>query len=289
MAFLVENLPPTLWSAGLPVPRGARFSGSRLTSTTRDAGGSGRSVSLRACSAALVTLPYQPARPGPRAPPQRARHPRAARARPGAGRHHPAPSTYVWRNLPLDVGHVPDILRGARGASPRADRAWPRARWPPPSAGGRQRALAVDDALARDPARVEVMEGVTAEWSTCSGMDRAAPMSASAPAPAVLSTDNTLWLAYRIARDPSHCAVVRFLRVEQYGWGPPPAAYGVEIPGALPRGSFYEVPPAGVARRHGAGSSPFPTRAGRAGCGWEVVLRAAAALGPSHALAALLA
>jgi hypothetical protein len=116
------------------------------------------------------------------------------------------------------------------------------------------------------------------------------PMSASAPAPAVLSTDNTLWLAYRIARDPSHCAVVRFLRVEQYGWGPPPAAYGVEIPGELPRGSFYEVPSVGggAATRRWIVTFPDALLDVRA-AGGEVVLRAAAALGPSHALAALLA
>jgi hypothetical protein len=38
------------------------------------------------------------------------------------------------------------------------------------------------------------------------------PMSAAAPAPAILSSDGTLWLAYRIARDPHHCAVLRFHR-----------------------------------------------------------------------------
>ena len=32
------------------------------------------------------------------------------------------------------------------------------------------------------------------------------PMSAVAPAPAVLSSDGTLWLAYRIARDPPSMA-----------------------------------------------------------------------------------
>ena len=115
-------------------------------------------------------------------------------------------------------------------------------------------------------------------------------MSASAPAPAVLSTDNTLWLAYRIARDPHHCAVVRFHRVEQYGWGPPPAAHGLEIAGELPRGSFYEVLSVGgaAATRRWIVTFPDALLDVRAAEG-EVVLRAAAALGPSHALAALLA
>ena len=53
-------------------------------------------------------------------------------------------------------------------------------------------------------------------------------MSASAPAPAVIATDGTLWLAYRISRDPHHCAVVRFHQVTGYsGAGRP------EVPGAL--------------------------------------------------------
>jgi hypothetical protein len=116
------------------------------------------------------------------------------------------------------------------------------------------------------------------------------PMSASAPAPAVLSTGNTLWLAYRIARDPNHCAVLRFHHVEQYLWGQPPAAHGVEIPGELPRGSFYEVlsTGAGAAARRWIVTFPDALLEVRAADG-EVVLRAAAALGPSHALAALLA
>ena len=50
-------------------------------------------------------------------------------------------------------------------------------------------------------------------------------MSATAPAPALLSSDGTLWLAYRIARDPHHCAVLRFHHVGHYAWGAPPAAY----------------------------------------------------------------
>jgi hypothetical protein len=117
-------------------------------------------------------------------------------------------------------------------------------------------------------------------------------MSAQAPAPAVLSTDGTLWVAYRIARDPNHCAVVRFHRVEEYAWGAPPAAHGVEDPGNLPRGSFYEV--SALGRNAGPGGRrwivTFPDALldVRAADG-EVVLRAAAALGPSHALAALLA
>ena len=118
------------------------------------------------------------------------------------------------------------------------------------------------------------------------------PRSATAPAPAVLATDGTLWLAYRIARDPHHCAVVRFHRVEEYGWGAPPAVHVVEVRPELPRGGFYEIPiarskPAGRERRWLA---TFPdvmleVRAADA----EVVLRATAAISPAHALAALLA
>ena len=119
------------------------------------------------------------------------------------------------------------------------------------------------------------------------------PMSAIAPAPAVLSSDGTLWLAYRIGRDPHHCAVLRFHQVERYTWGPPPAVHSLEIAGGLPRGSFYEVP--------AAGDGPDGTRVRRwlvtfpdamlevLAADGEVVLRATAALGPSHALAALLA
>ena len=116
------------------------------------------------------------------------------------------------------------------------------------------------------------------------------PMSARAPAPAVLSSDGTLWLAYRIDRDPNHCAVLRFHHVQQYAWGPPPASHGAEIQGELPRGSFYEVPSTGGATAGRRWIITFPDALldVRAGDG-EVVLRAAAALGPSHALAALLA
>ena len=116
------------------------------------------------------------------------------------------------------------------------------------------------------------------------------PMSASAPAPAVLSTDGTLWLAYRIARDPNHCAVLRFHHVDRYAWGPPPAAHGVEVPGHLPRGSFYEVRADGADGEGGRRwiiTFPDALLEVRAADG-EVVLRAAGALGPSHALAALL-
>ena len=116
-------------------------------------------------------------------------------------------------------------------------------------------------------------------------------MSANAPAPAVLSTDRTLWLAYRIARDPNHCAVVRFHHVQEYAWGAPPAAHGDEVPGDLPRGTFYEVLPGGgemVRGRRWIITFPDALLDVRAGDG-EVVLRATAALGPSHALAALLA
>jgi hypothetical protein len=117
------------------------------------------------------------------------------------------------------------------------------------------------------------------------------PMSASMPAPAVLSTDGTLWLAYRIARDPNHCAVVRFHHVEQYAWGAPPASHGAEVPGDLPRGRFYEVSSRGddaMGGRRWIITFPDALLDIRAADS-EVVLRAAAALGPSHALAALLA
>ena len=117
-------------------------------------------------------------------------------------------------------------------------------------------------------------------------------MSAKAPAPALLSTDGTLWLAYRIARDPNHCAVVRFHHVEQYAWGAPPAAHGVEAAGDLPRGSFYVVssldPAEAAGERRWIITFPDALLDVRAADG-EVVLRAAAALGPAHALAALLA
>jgi hypothetical protein len=117
-------------------------------------------------------------------------------------------------------------------------------------------------------------------------------MSANAPAPAVLSTDGTLWLAYRIARDPNHCAVVRFHHLDQYAWGAPPAAHRAEVPGDLPQGSFYEVTPGGEGEelrgRRWIITFPDALLDVRAADG-EVVLRAAAALGPSHALAALLA
>ena len=119
------------------------------------------------------------------------------------------------------------------------------------------------------------------------------PMSATAPAPAVLSSDGTLWLAYRIARDPHHCAVVRFHHVEQYTWGEPPAAHMVEDQPALPRGSFYEVPATSASPGPGRERrwlATFPdamleVRAADA----ELVLRATAAVSPAHALAALLA
>jgi len=116
-------------------------------------------------------------------------------------------------------------------------------------------------------------------------------MSATLPAPAVLSSDGTLWLAYRIARDPHHCAAVRFHDVEHYAWGASPAVHGPEQADRPPQGGFYEV-----ASEGDAGGSIrrwlviFPdavldVRAADA----EVVLRAVAALGPAHALAALLA
>jgi hypothetical protein len=117
------------------------------------------------------------------------------------------------------------------------------------------------------------------------------PMSAIAPAPAILLSDGTLWLAYRIARDPHHCAVIRFHHVEHYLWGPPPAVYGLESLGALSHGSFYAVPldtgEAGRTGRRWLITFPDALLEVRAADG-EVVLRAAAALGPAHALAALL-
>jgi hypothetical protein len=116
-------------------------------------------------------------------------------------------------------------------------------------------------------------------------------MSATLPAPAVLSSAGTLWLAYRIARDPHHCAVVRFHHVEQYAWGASPAVQGPEQADRPPQGGFYQVEPAGDAGGSGRRwlitfpDAMLEVRAGDA----EVVLRAAAALGPAHALAALLA
>jgi hypothetical protein len=119
------------------------------------------------------------------------------------------------------------------------------------------------------------------------------PMSAVAPAPAVLSSDGTLWLAYRIARDPHHCAVLRFHNVERYSWGASPAVHGIEEQGGIAQGGFYEVPegtdPVAASRvRRWLITFPDAILEIRAADG-EVVLRAAAALGPAHALAALLA
>lgn len=119
------------------------------------------------------------------------------------------------------------------------------------------------------------------------------PMSPTAPAPAVLCSDGTLWLSYRIARDPHHCAVVRFHHVARYTWGAPPAAHVAELTPDLPRGSFYEVPieartETGAPERRWLVTFPdaiLDVRAADA----EVVLRAAAVPGPAHALAALLA
>jgi hypothetical protein len=119
------------------------------------------------------------------------------------------------------------------------------------------------------------------------------PMDPATPAPAVLSSDGTLWLAYRIARDPHHSAVLRFHQVERYAWGPPPAVHHLDEPGPLPQGGFYEVRVGDAAGGRDGGRRwliTFPdatleVRAAEA----EVVLRAAAALGPAHALAALLA
>ena len=119
------------------------------------------------------------------------------------------------------------------------------------------------------------------------------PMSATAPAPAVLSADGALWLAYRIARDPHHCAVVRFHHVVQYAWGAPPATHLVDDPPQLPRGSFYEIPSpatadAGGRERRWLATFPDAVLEVRAAAA-ELVLRATAAPSPAHALAALLA
>jgi hypothetical protein len=112
------------------------------------------------------------------------------------------------------------------------------------------------------------------------------PMSAESPAPAVLASDSTLWVAYRIARDPHHCAVIRFHHVEEYTWGAPPSVHGPETADRLARGSFYEVTaPTGRRWLVTFPDAVLDVRAADA----EVVLRAAAALAPTHALAALLA
>jgi hypothetical protein len=114
-------------------------------------------------------------------------------------------------------------------------------------------------------------------------------MSNTAPAPAILASDGTLWLAYRIARDPHHCAVLRFHHVEGHAWGASPAAHAVEHAGSLPQGGFYEVPGGGEAQGVGRRwliTFPDALLEVRAADG-EVVLRAAAALGPAHVLAAL--
>ena len=119
------------------------------------------------------------------------------------------------------------------------------------------------------------------------------PMSVAAPAPAALSSNGTLWLAYRIARDPHHCAVLRFPHVRQCSWGAPPAVHGVDELGEFTQGSFYEVPAASGAKASSLGRRwliTFPDAILEiCAADGEVVLRAAAALGPAHALAALLA
>ncbi len=119
------------------------------------------------------------------------------------------------------------------------------------------------------------------------------PMSAVAPAPVVLSSDGTLWLSYRIARDPDHCAVVRFHHVAHYAWGAPPAAHVIEVTPTLPRGSFYEIPgvtkpESGMNQRRWLVTFPDAMLEIRAADA-EVVLRATAAPSPAHALSALLA
>jgi hypothetical protein len=116
------------------------------------------------------------------------------------------------------------------------------------------------------------------------------PMSAAAPLPAVLSSDGTLWLAYRIERDRHHCAVLRFHHVLQHVWGPPPATHVEELTPALPRGSFYEIRDTAESADRGRRwlvTFPDAILDVRAADG-EVVLRATAAPSPAHALAALL-
>jgi hypothetical protein len=86
--------------------------------------------------------------------------------------------------------------------------------------------------------------------------------------------------------------VVRFSRVDDFAWGAPPAAHGADVSGDLPRGSFYEVvsgngAEAGLGRRWII-TFPDALLDVRAAAG-EVILRATAAVEPSHALAALLA
>jgi len=84
---------------------------------------------------------------------------------------------------------------------------------------------------------------------------------------------------------------VRFLHVEQYAWGASPAVHGPEQADRPPQGGFYQVASAGEASGGGRRwlitfpDAMLDVRAADA----EVVLRAAAALGPAHALAALLA
>ena len=115
-------------------------------------------------------------------------------------------------------------------------------------------------------------------------------MSPTAPAPAVAAADGTLWLAYRVARDPHHCAVVRFLRASHHAWGAPPASHVEELGPELSPGSFYEVratPEPGGTRRWLV-TFPDAILDVRAADG-AVVLRATAAPSPAHALAALLA
>jgi hypothetical protein len=117
-------------------------------------------------------------------------------------------------------------------------------------------------------------------------------MSARAPAPAVLCASGVLWVAYRIARDLHHCAVLRFHDVEHYAWGAAPAVHMMEGTPDLPRGSFYEVPgmpsAAGGGPRRWLATFPDAMLEIRAAAA-DVVLRATAAQSPAHALSALLA
>jgi uncharacterized damage-inducible protein DinB len=108
MAFLVESLPPTLWSAGLPgaprrtVQRVAAHIHNARCRWVRTLGELQGIVAPPLVDAARVSR----------------RDLVPALRRSGRGIHEllvlglgqggiiPAPSTYVWRNLPLDVGHV---------------------------------------------------------------------------------------------------------------------------------------------------------------------------------------
>lgn len=115
-------------------------------------------------------------------------------------------------------------------------------------------------------------------------------MSPTAPSPALAAADGTLWLAYRIARDPHHCAVLRFERVTRHAWGAPPARHVEELGPGLPAGGFYEVRGGDGSPRARRWLVTFPDAILEVlAAEGLVVLRATAAPSPAHALAALLA